>query len=173
MDPANQRALIGLAKSQADQGRFWDSLVNLDKVTAPGGLKKIYDNNRKIVIQNLILQYRQLLKEDPDNGRLHYSLGIVYAKQGRYDLAIEQYTNSLFIEPDFKDALFNLASAYKETGNNTEAIATFKEVLSLEDQDHTLDQHACYHLAEIYAKMGESEKSVRYREMAQEFEKNK
>jgi len=53
--------------------------------------------------------YQQAIKLDRNNAIAHYDLGTVYDKQGNTALAVEEYRASLLINPNFADALFNLA----------------------------------------------------------------
>jgi tetratricopeptide (TPR) repeat protein len=53
--------------------------------------------------------YQQAITLDRNNTIAHYDLGTVYDKQGNTTQAITEYRATLLIDPNFTDALFNLA----------------------------------------------------------------
>jgi tetratricopeptide (TPR) repeat protein len=53
--------------------------------------------------------YQQAITLDRNNTVAHYDLGTVYDKQGKTMQAIAEYRATLTIDPNFTDALFNLA----------------------------------------------------------------
>jgi tetratricopeptide (TPR) repeat protein len=53
--------------------------------------------------------YQQAITLDRNNTIAHYDLGTVYDKQGNTTRAITEYRATLLIDPNFTDALFNLA----------------------------------------------------------------
>jgi Tfp pilus assembly protein PilF len=54
-------------------------------------------------------EYQQAITLDRNNIVAHYDLGTVYDKQGNTMLAAAEYRATLVINPNFTDALFNLA----------------------------------------------------------------
>jgi len=54
-------------------------------------------------------QYRKAIQLDANSMIAHYDLGTVYDQQKETTLAVEEYRAALVIQPNFADALFNLA----------------------------------------------------------------
>jgi protein O-GlcNAc transferase len=73
--------------------------------------------------------YRQVLTRHPNNPLVLHLLGVVLARLGRREQAIESYRQALALKPDFLDALNNLGAALQETGQPNEAIETFQRAL--------------------------------------------
>ncbi|HPB32279.1 MAG TPA: pentapeptide repeat-containing protein [Candidatus Sumerlaeota bacterium] len=55
--------------------------------------------------------YLMLIRDNPDNEKLHYNLGLLYFKKGFVDLAIQEYEQALRINPYSTYALHNLRLA--------------------------------------------------------------
>ena len=54
-------------------------------------------------------EYRKAIQLDANSMIAHYDLGTLYDQQGDKTLAVEEYRAALVIQPNFTDALFNLA----------------------------------------------------------------
>jgi tetratricopeptide (TPR) repeat protein len=54
-------------------------------------------------------EYRQAIHLDANSMVAHYDLGTVYDHQGKTAQAVAEYRATLVIDPNFTDALFNLA----------------------------------------------------------------
>ncbi|GIW69507.1 MAG: hypothetical protein KatS3mg101_0254 [Patescibacteria group bacterium] len=48
---------------------------------------------------------------------VYNNLGDVYAKEGKYDLAIENFKKSIALDPSFADAVHNLGFVYLQKGD--------------------------------------------------------
>ena len=59
----------------------------------------------------------------PDNGKVHRSLGLVYAVQQRFDLAAEQYRTAIELDPDEWGAMINLSEIHSIKGQPERALA--------------------------------------------------
>ena len=59
-----------------------------------------------------------LVKKNPDNKLLHQQYGDILQQVDKYDEAIVQYETALKIDPQYIDALRNIASAYKNKAVN-------------------------------------------------------
>jgi tetratricopeptide (TPR) repeat protein len=75
--------------------------------------------------------YQQAINIDRNNAIAHYDLGTVYDKQGNTALAVEEYRASLLINPNFADALFNLAVDTTSTAP-TGAAQLYLKVLTIQ-----------------------------------------
>lgn len=56
-------------------------------------------------------------KVSPYSFRVYNNLGDVYAKEGKYDLAIENFKKSIMLDPSFADAVHNLGYVYLQIGD--------------------------------------------------------
>jgi Flp pilus assembly protein TadD len=59
--------------------------------------------------------YEAVLKAQPENVVARSNLGAVYARQGRYQDAIEQYTQALALDAQNPGIRFNLGLAYYDS----------------------------------------------------------
>jgi protein O-mannosyl-transferase len=66
-----------------------------------------------------------------DNWTAHNNLGGVFSDQGKLDLAIAQFEETLRIRPAFAEGHYNLASALERSGRHDESIAQYLEALRL------------------------------------------
>jgi tetratricopeptide (TPR) repeat protein len=80
--------------------------------------------------QEAIIHYRQALAINP-NFETHYNLGLTLARIGRLPEATEHYQHALRLSPEYCMAYVSLMSAYAETGQSSEAIATARKALEL------------------------------------------
>ena len=61
----------------------------------------------------------------------YYSRGLAYAEKGEVDSAIENYNESIQLNPDFADAYNNRGSAYNQKGEIDRAIADYNQAIQL------------------------------------------
>ncbi|MCX5682014.1 MAG: tetratricopeptide repeat protein [Candidatus Omnitrophica bacterium] len=131
-EPANTRARLGLGTALLDQNRCWDGLAEYDKITDAANFKDLMEGNKNLAYRKLIMRYEAMLKNDPANARIYYSLGVVYAKKGEFEKAIEYFKDTLKREPGFENAQANLCNSYKALGRDSEAKECF---LNLEKKE--------------------------------------
>ena len=55
-----------------------------------------------------------------------------YAENGEYQLAIDNYTKSLIIDPDYAVAYYNRGYAYDNLGNYEDAIADYTRAIRID-----------------------------------------
>ena len=58
-----------------------------------------------------IAEWREAIRLEPNNGILHFTLGLALSKQGELEEAIAEYRAAIRIEPRFADAHSNLGLA--------------------------------------------------------------
>jgi Flp pilus assembly protein TadD len=75
--------------------------------------------------------YQQATQLDHTNKYAYYDLGTVYDKQGNRVQAIQNYQTALVIDPNFVDALFNLA-VDTTASNPSGAEQLYRKVISLQ-----------------------------------------
>jgi len=61
------------------------------------------------------------MKAAPLSYRVYNNLGDVYANEGQYDLAVQNFTRSLELKPDYADAVHNLGFTYMQKGDVNKA----------------------------------------------------
>jgi len=61
--------------------------------------------------------------------------GNVQLKNGKYKSAIQLYKRSIELKPNYADAYFNLAKAYKNNGDLALSIVTYKDLLKISPND--------------------------------------
>jgi len=72
-----------------------------------------------------------LLKQYPDLHTVQFAMGVVRAKQQRYDEAIAYFDHAIEIFPDFVEAWFNKGVAYQAQLEVEDMIRAFQHVLAL------------------------------------------
>jgi tetratricopeptide (TPR) repeat protein len=72
-------------------------------------LEKHMDDNAELVL-------REVLKLNPNTLNVFNSLGIIYRRQGRYALALEQYKKALRVSPRDENILYNIGRIYFDLG---------------------------------------------------------
>ena len=74
-------------------------------------------------------------KPEPDAKALeHYHLAGDYASQGQMDLAIEQYTEAISIDPKYTAAYYDRGIAYRRIGDYNRAIADYTQAIALDPE---------------------------------------
>ena len=61
----------------------------------------------------------------------HYQIGVIEAKMGNRDLAIDHYESSLEINPNFYKGWFALGLSKKSNGDNLGAISAFSSAVEV------------------------------------------
>ncbi len=79
------------------------------------------------------------IETDPDIAGLWVNLGVIYARNDRFDLAARAYQEALSLQPSHKSALVNMASALHRLGRIEEAGIYAKRV------EYYRDHHPYYH----------------------------
>ncbi len=79
--------------------------------------------------------YRQAINLDPMNPNLRIALGGIYYSRGDYENAIDSFKLAIATKPDYANAHYNLAIAYRENKQIDKAIVTLNTVLTLVDKD--------------------------------------
>jgi tetratricopeptide (TPR) repeat protein len=96
-------------------------------------------------------------KAEPDAKALeHYQIAGDYASQGQMDLAIEQYTEAISIDPEFTDAYFDRGIAFRRIDDYDRTIADYTQAIAL-DPDHVL---SFYQRGVVYHYQGDLDKAI-------------
>jgi len=90
------------------------------------------------------------------------NLGILAAREGNTDLAIQHFQRALQIDPDHSVALQNLGNAYRQKKDWPQAKRALEKALSLNPDD----AEANYNLAMVYAQQNDSDRAYEYLQKA-------
>ena len=99
------------------------------------------------------------------NYMAYYNLGDTFRRQGKLDDAIEQYEQSLRINPDHADVLNNLGATFAKQGKLKESIPPFERALRLKPE--FADAH--YNLGNVLDTQGKLEEAIPHYEQAIRF----
>ena len=87
---------------------------------------------------------------------VHYNLGNIYGKLGRYDEAIESYKRTTQLKVDFAEAYWGLGTIYAELERYNEAIKCFNQSLRIKPYVPEVQ----YNLGKAYSKLAHYDESV-------------
>lgn len=89
--------------------------------------------------------------EDPLTAEEHNNLGVIYEREGKYDLALREYSMAINSDPSMVTPLVNKANIYYKLGEFTNAEKFYKKALS-KDQ---MSLEAANNLSSLYIEAGE------------------
>lgn len=148
-NPHHVRARISLGKVLCDLGRCAEGMLEYEKVGDAKDLSELLERNKQATYEVVLKEYEDLLIRDPKNARVYYSIGIIYAKTQRLKEAVEFFGRAVALEPDFKEALFNLANVYEGLGDKERARYFYEEMLAVGGEKTELDTYAESRLLEL------------------------
>ena len=90
------------------------------------------------------------------------NLGILAAREGNTDVAIQRFQHALQIDPEHAIALLNLGNAYRQEKDWPEAERALKHALTLNPDD----PEANYSLGMVYAQQNDTDRAHEYLEKA-------
>jgi len=67
----------------------------------------------------------------PSGQQIHNNLGDVYARQGNFDKAVEEFKTAIGINPNYADAYHNLANTYQAMGQLDLAIENYQKAIEI------------------------------------------
>jgi tetratricopeptide (TPR) repeat protein len=155
-------ARIGLGKALFDQGKYFEGLAEYERVIREWGPLPLAKRNLEASHAILIDKFQEKIRGDPNNARLHYTLGVILSRAGHIEDSVGEYRTAVRLEPDFKNALFNLAASYTALGDPDGAIGSYERMLALSGPADVLDYQANLQLGRLYEQKGDPEKSRHY-----------
>lgn len=81
-----------------------------------------------------IISYKQAISLDSTNPTLRLQLGSVYYQMKKYTDAITQFQIAIALKPNYANAYYNLAEAYKMSNDITQAVQNMQQAQSLVDK---------------------------------------
>jgi len=127
--------------------------------------------------------FQRAIKVDPQNAVAHNNLGAVYYKQRKYGKAIKQYEKAIDLRPEEASYYSNLGAAYFSRKEFEKAVDAYNHAVQLDPdilertarngiqaQMSSPEDRARYDyvVAKLYAKIGDSERSLQYLRRAME-----
>ncbi|MGD0786214.1 MAG: tetratricopeptide repeat protein, partial [Sedimentisphaerales bacterium] len=109
-----------------------------------------------------VAYYTQLLHNNPEDWHAHCQLAKAYSLQHEYDKAIEHYSQTVRIKPDYIDALNGMGVVLHEAGRVDEAVVYYKKAIEIEPR--TFEANA--NLGVVLASKGEFNEAIEHYEIA-------
>lgn len=81
-----------------------------------------------------VTEMKKEVERNPNSARLRLFLGSLYSGQGRYDDAVQEFTEAVALTPTKQNALFQLGQAHLARGNNEQALIQFKKAFELQPE---------------------------------------
>jgi protein O-mannosyl-transferase len=91
----------------------------------------------------------------PSGPNIHNNMGDVYARNGNFEKAAQEFSKSIEINPNYGDAYHNLANTYKSMGKIDLAIENYQKALKINPNIWQSHQN----LAAIYYEQGDMQKA--------------
>lgn len=135
-DPRNRNAHLGLAAiavSEGDMYRAAELYANLLRLNprdtaAQAALISLQENVDPLRSESRI---KLLLREEPQAPYLHFTLGNLYAEQGRWAEAQSAYFNAYRLQPENADYAYNLAVSLDQLSKSRNALDYYRRALEL------------------------------------------
>ncbi len=112
--------------------------LNSEKATNWENLAIIYSNVIGIAQGSdgwALSAYAQAIGIDPTNPGLALAAGSIYYRTGQYKQAIDLFSRSVRLKPDFANAYYNLAWSLHMSGDSKSAVGAIQQVLGLVDKN--------------------------------------
>ncbi|MBI3039139.1 tetratricopeptide repeat protein [bacterium] len=135
--PNDPKILCDLGKVQLKKGNYPEALLafeqalklNPNDVSTHLLLGQCHEHFKNF--EKAELSYKNVISIQQKWPDAFYCLGKVLFETGRFDEAIERLNDALKINPNYKNALFQLALVYEKKQDLPAAIAAFKKLVSL------------------------------------------
>lgn len=112
--------------------------------------------------------YLEILDETPNEGNTLNFLGFLKFQNNQFNEAISYLKKATELYPNFFEAWFNLALAYKGMGDFADAIFAYKKAIEIEPENPT----PYFNLATLYESLNETHKAIEYFEHAYKLNKD-
>lgn len=132
-----------------EAGKHFETALKKDRRLAEAYNNLGVVNYERKKYRGAIKQYKKALEVDPDSASFHSNLGAAYFAQKRFEEATKEYAEAVRLDPE----IFEHSSRMGITA----------QMSSPQDR-----AHYSYVLAKLYAKMGDSDRSLQYLRKAME-----
>lgn len=93
----------------------------------------------------------QLFMDDPLTAEEHNNLGVIYEREGKFELALREYSMAIKSGPELVTPLVNKANVYYKLGEYTNAEKYYKKAISKDP----MNLEAANNLSSLYIETGE------------------
>ncbi|MFQ6021470.1 MAG: tetratricopeptide repeat protein [Acidiferrobacterales bacterium] len=101
--------------------------------------KTLIDRERSVLVtkslERFIVPYRAMLESDPNDLEARMQIGITYAKNGLYDLAVDEFERALQIDPNDSAVHNNHGNIYYIKGDYERALEAYRRAEEFDPQD--------------------------------------
>ena len=155
VESARRRALMELAESVFEDGEIVRTRSEeLRREAVSAALSRAIDLQTRDRRDDAIAAYRRVLESGVDRPAVHFTLGLLYMEQLRFEEATEELGRAI-TDPAYALAgRFALGECFRTQDQVFEALSQFLELLKLVDRD-TAEQGRADHLAEPYERARE------------------
>ncbi len=112
-----------------------EAFDNMDRQTDRPAIQNILRQAEEDIRQGRLAdaekRYRNLLKQIPDDSRLHLTLGLLYLEQKEYHAAKTQIERAIGLDPDNPNAFSGLGDVLAADGNLDAAIEAYEKACDL------------------------------------------
>ncbi len=147
---------------------FTASLLGLGLIVATVTMLGALTYRRNNDYRSELAIWQATLAQAPHNPRVHLSLGIALAHQGRDADAIAHFRQALKLGSRNVQVYNNLGIALAALGNTTEAIEQFEQALKLDAKDPEIH----YNFADVLIQVGRLDEAVAHYRRALEITPN-
>lgn len=119
-------------------------------------LARLYRNITNVAAdadQWALAAYQEAVRTDPTSPLLRVDFGGMFYALQAYDQAILQFSQSINLKPDYANGYYNLAAAYREKQDWTNAFLNMEQAVNLVPVDSPDYQRAFEELEELRAKL--------------------
>jgi tetratricopeptide (TPR) repeat protein len=170
LSPGDEEFARGLAFALSRDGQYDKALAILDQVLqrAPQAPVTLMQHGRVLTQKGdltlAIADFQKILDlpDTKNDQRLQaealFNLGVAYARQGRKDLALKHFEDSLALEPANSDAYLNVGIVHMELGDVPQAVQNFEQAIRYENRN----LEARYKLAQAMLRQKKPQEAIRY-----------
>jgi len=167
LDPNSANARNRYAYYLMTMGRFDEAIEEIDRARDLDPLNlghmrslgMMYHYARRY--DEAVNTFNSLLEIDPDSRAARDALADARLRLGMFEQAVRHYEARIGPDSSTTD-LANLAEAYAVAGNRARAL----DLLNLAEERSRTEYHSPYHLARLYATLGDNDRAMEWLEVA-------
>jgi hypothetical protein len=123
---------------------------------------------RNSVWRDEVTLWEDVVKKSPQVYRANFNVGLLHAKNGRFDDAIREFQAAIRINQNYPEVYNNLGLAYLYKGDTDAALREIHTALTLEPKAGYIYES----LGQVYAAQGRNEEAIRTFQTALELDPN-
>jgi arylsulfatase A-like enzyme/Tfp pilus assembly protein PilF len=128
-----------------------DKIDLFNKLGEATELSKDVDEQGRPPFDRVMALLNEIVRTDPEVIDAWFMMGTQSLTHGDLNEAVEYFTHTLALKPDYDLAVYNLAQAYRRMGNDEAALAGFEHYLTLDPKDPFVQ----YQMGEIWLDRGD------------------